>query len=91
MAHLVKARARKPLVSNGVCYTGNAVDWVTSETPGMLQAKDFLYTLTINGGADGNQYEAHLTESEMLDTTAKWIESFNNKRKQDARNAQRSA
>lgn len=81
--------ARKPLVADGVCYTGNAVDWVPSEdTPGHVRARQILYTLTVNGAQAGS-YDVGLTEDEMLDTVAGWIKSLHDKRRQEKRSADR--
>lgn len=75
MASLTRARARKPLIPDGVAYGAVRPIWVEDPAnPGFNKSHEDGYTLTINDGKDSRvSYELTLSRREMLDAVCSWF------------------
>lgn len=81
MASFQKDKARKPLISDGTCYTGTSVKWGSSERSGFVNAVGTTYTLRlVPPNRNDHCYSVHLSEDEMLTTIAEWMASYTRER-----------
>jgi hypothetical protein len=80
-----------PRISGGSVTTGERYgEWPDGQSHERGQMPPMLFTINIDGhGPDGVEYQAQLTEDEMLKTCAEWMSMLTSRRSRaafDARN-----
>ncbi len=64
MANLQKHNARKPVIENGYCFTGN----------GYSKEAGHLFTVSVTkSGGERREYKAEFTKAEALEIMAEWM------------------